>query len=83
MILTLPKTAALSHEDLLLIAAEHAQLLAAARASVASADLGESDPLIHVRHALAACGQMPPTGARPVVLLAQSAAALLPRRATP
>lgn len=54
-----------------LLAAEYGELLAAARASVAAAELGETDPLIHLRHALAAHGQMPAPGARPTQLLAQ------------
>ncbi|MDR8415084.1 hypothetical protein MTP10_40935 [Nonomuraea sp. 3-1Str] len=56
-----------------LLASEYAELLAAARASVAAAALGEGDPLIHVRHVLARHGQLPPAGARPVVLLAHPA----------
>ncbi|ACZ92015.1 hypothetical protein [Streptosporangium roseum] len=65
-------------EDLALIIAEYVELLAAARATVAAAALGEVDPLVHVRHALAAHGQLPPAGARPVVLLAQCAVPALP-----
>ncbi|MEV4753009.1 hypothetical protein AB0K21_42260 [Streptosporangium sp. NPDC049248] len=71
---------ALGYDDLVLLVAEHAELLAAARATVAAAALGEGDPLIHLRHALAAHGQLPPEGARPVVLLARcSAPTVLPR----
>lgn len=58
-----------------LLASEYAELLAAARASVAAAALGEADPLIHVRHVLARRGQLPLAGARPVVLLAHPAIA--------
>lgn len=71
---------ALDYDDLVLMVAEHAELLAAARATIAAAALGEDDPLIHLRHALAAHGQLPPEGVRPVVLLARcSAPTLLPR----
>lgn len=55
-----------------LLLAEHAELLAAARAAVAAADLGETDPLVHVRHALAAHGQLPAPGTSPAQLLAQA-----------
>lgn len=54
-----------------LLAAEHAELLAAARATVAAAELGEADPLIHLRHTLAAHGQLPAPGDQPAHLLAQ------------
>ncbi|MER5424391.1 hypothetical protein [Streptosporangium roseum] len=70
-----------SREDLVVLVAAYAELLAAARATVAAAELGEPDPLIHLRHALAAHGQLPPAGARPVVLLAQCAVPALPRLA--
>uniref|UniRef100_UPI003F49B386 hypothetical protein n=1 Tax=Streptosporangium sp. CA-256172 TaxID=3240076 RepID=UPI003F49B386 len=76
----LTRTTALGYDDLVLLVAEHAELLAAARATIAAAALGEGDPLIHLRHALAAHGQLPPAGARPVVLLARcSAPTVLPR----
>ncbi|MFI6889921.1 hypothetical protein [Streptosporangium canum] len=80
MTLTLTAKAGLSHEDLVLIASQHAQLLAAARATVAAATLGEADPLIHLRHALAANGQLPQAGDRPVVLLAQCSTPMPARR---
>lgn len=64
---------AVTAEDLALLVACYAELLAAARATVAAAQLGEVDPLVHIRHTLAAHGQLPPAGARPVVLLAQCA----------
>ncbi|MET8145683.1 hypothetical protein ABZU32_35730 [Sphaerisporangium sp. NPDC005288] len=62
-------------ERLVLLAAEHAALLAAARAGVAAAELGHPDPLAFIRHELAERGQLPPAGARPVELLAVTAAA--------
>ncbi|MDP9850329.1 hypothetical protein [Streptosporangium lutulentum] len=73
MTTVLTRRAALTRQDLVLLAAEYAELLAAARATLAAAERGESDPLIHVRHVLAKRGQLPPAGARPVVLLARSA----------
>ncbi|UBU19188.1 hypothetical protein [Nonomuraea gerenzanensis] len=72
-ITTIPPAQALSHNELLMLAAAYSELLAAARASVAAATLGEGDPLVYVREHLADHGQVPPVGARPVVLLAQSA----------
>jgi hypothetical protein len=68
-----PQVQALSHNELLMLAAAYSELLAAARASVAAAASGEDDPLVYVREHLADHGQVPPAGARPVVLLAQSA----------
>lgn len=56
-------------DRLALLTADHAELLAAARAAVAGQRLGEGDPLIHVRHVLDRHGQLPPEGARPVALL--------------
>ncbi|MEV4180698.1 hypothetical protein AB0J28_04535 [Streptosporangium canum] len=76
----LTSTYAVSREDLVVLVAAYAELLAAARATVAAAEQGEIDPLVHVRHALAAHGQLPPAGVRPVVLLAQCAVPALPRR---
>ncbi|MFI6513312.1 hypothetical protein ACIBCT_37400 [Streptosporangium sp. NPDC050855] len=74
----LTRNNALTRHELALLVAEYAELLAAARATVAAARLGEVDPLVHIRHALAAHGQLPPVGARPVVLLAACAAPALP-----
>lgn len=54
-----------------LLAAEYGELLAAARASVAAAELGEPDPLGYVRAVLEEHGQLPQHGARPSQLLAQ------------
>jgi hypothetical protein len=51
-------------------AALYLELLEAARASVAADRRGEVDPLIHVRHVLAAHGQMPPLDMTPAQLLA-------------
>ncbi|MFF5115034.1 hypothetical protein [Streptosporangium sp. NPDC000509] len=75
---TLTRQNTLTRQELALLVAEHAELLAAARATVAAAQLGEIDPLVHLRHALAAHGQLPPPGARPVVLLAACSAPALP-----
>ncbi|WP_188188081.1 hypothetical protein [Nonomuraea sp. SYSU D8015] len=55
-----------------LLVAEHAELLAAARAAVAAAERDEPDPLVHVRHVLTAHDQMPAPGAHPAQLLAQA-----------
>ncbi|SNT60593.1 hypothetical protein SAMN05216276_107827 [Streptosporangium subroseum] len=79
---TLTRHNTLTDQDLALQLAAYAELLAAARATMAAAALGEADPLIHLRHTLAAHGQLPPTGARPVVLLAQCTAPALPQRTT-
>ncbi|GGS97769.1 hypothetical protein GCM10010156_64960 [Planobispora rosea] len=80
MTATLTRQHAKTGEEVALIVAAYGELLAAARATFAAAALGEADPLIHLRHALAAHGQLPPDGARPVVLLAQSAVPLPSRR---
>lgn len=49
------------------------QLLAAARAEIAqTGDATEHGPLVHLRHALAAHGQLPPAGVTPAQLLAQA-----------
>ncbi|MEU4834147.1 hypothetical protein [Streptosporangium sp. NPDC023615] len=74
----LTRNNAMTRQELALMVAEYAELLAAARATVAAAQLGEIDPLVHLRHALSAHGQLPPAGARPVVLLAACAAPALP-----
>jgi hypothetical protein len=50
--------------------AEHADLLAAARATLAAARDGEADPLYYLRDALDAHGQLPGVGQHPVQLLA-------------
>ncbi|MEV4364594.1 hypothetical protein [Nonomuraea sp. NPDC049625] len=63
----------LGREELVMLAAAYSELLAAARASVAAAELGEADPLVYVREHLAEHGQLPLAGARPVRLLAQAA----------
>jgi hypothetical protein len=63
----------LTRNELVLLAAAYSELLAAARASVAAAALGEADPLVYVREHLAEHGQVPPLGARPSRLLAQAA----------
>ncbi|WP_246268869.1 hypothetical protein [Nonomuraea typhae] len=63
------------------LAADHSDLLANVRASVAAADQGAVDPLLFIRHYLAAHGQLPPKGARPTQLLAKTTVpALLTRR---
>lgn len=60
----------LTRHEVVLLMAEHAELLAAARASVAAEDRGEPHPLVHVRHVLAGHGQLPPEGMAPLTLLA-------------
>jgi hypothetical protein len=52
-------------------AAEHAALLAAARATLAAAVDGEADPLGYLRDALTAHGQVPEIGVHPAQLLAR------------
>lgn len=79
MTMTVTTTAAVTGVDpapadrtrLALLAAEHARLLAAARAAVAAAELGQPDPVALVRGLLASTGQLPPAGASPSELLAQ------------
>jgi hypothetical protein len=56
--------------------AEYADLLAAARASVAAAARGDADPVAYVRSLLAYRGQLPPDGASPLVILADARTAL-------
>lgn len=56
-------------ERLVLLAAAYAELLAHARAAVAAAERGESDPIGYVRDVLAGHGQLPPVGAQPARLL--------------
>ncbi|MET7339138.1 hypothetical protein [Nonomuraea sp. NPDC005650] len=63
----------LTRDELVMLAAAYSELLAAARASVAAAELGEADPLVYVREHLAEHGQLPPAGTRPMRLLAQAA----------
>ncbi|NAS22504.1 hypothetical protein GT755_12505 [Herbidospora sp. NEAU-GS84] len=66
----MPEVNAMTIADrLALLTAEHAGLLAAARAAVAGAQLGEADPLIYLRHELDRHGQLPPVGAVPMALL--------------
>lgn len=57
-------------DELLLLQAAHAALLAAARAAVAAERRGEPDPVAHLRYLLAETGQLPPVGARPARVLA-------------
>lgn len=70
---TVPQATALSHNELVMLAAAYSELLAASRASVAAAALGHADPLVYLRECLAEHGQVPPAGARPMRLLAQTA----------
>lgn len=56
--------------------AEYAQLLAAARASVAAEREGHRDPLVYVRAILTDRGQIPPIGAHVPALLAAIPVAL-------
>lgn len=58
---------------LALTRAEHADLLAAARATLAADRDGETEPLYYLRDELAARGQLPPKHLRPVELLALAA----------
>ena len=57
---------------LALTRAEYANLLAAARATLAADRDGEHDPLYYLRDELAAHGQLPPKHLHPVELLAQA-----------
>ncbi|GII89699.1 hypothetical protein Ssi03_76890 [Sphaerisporangium siamense] len=57
-------------DRLALLAAEHAALLAAARAVFAAIELEEIDPLGYLRDHLAERGQLPVDGARPSQILA-------------
>jgi hypothetical protein len=52
-------------------AAEHAELLAAARATIAAAHDDEADPLGYLREVLDAHGQLPEMGQHPAQLLAR------------
>jgi hypothetical protein len=70
-ITTAPQVQTMS--ELLTLAAAYSELLAASRASVAAAALGEADPLVYVRECLAEHGQLPLAGAYPSTLLAQTA----------
>ncbi|MFC7382194.1 ATP-binding protein [Sphaerisporangium rhizosphaerae] len=58
------------HDRLVLLTAAYAELLAHARAAVAAAEQGESDPIGYVRDVLVEHGQLPPAGVRPARLLA-------------
>ncbi|MEU5869580.1 hypothetical protein ABZ815_51045 [Nonomuraea sp. NPDC047529] len=73
MTITSPHARACSLSELVMLAAAYSELLAASRASVAAAALGEADPLVYLRECLAEHGQVPPAGARPMRLLAQTA----------
>jgi len=68
-------------QRLALLRAEHRELLASARASVAAARDGLADPLAFVRLALADRGQLPPAGMSPAAALAHAGLALLARTA--
>jgi anti-sigma regulatory factor (Ser/Thr protein kinase) len=68
--LTSTNTTQSDRDRLVLLGAEHAALLAAARAVFASIERGEADPLGYLRDHLAARGQLPAAGARPSQLLA-------------
>lgn len=56
--------------------AGYAELLAAARASVAAAARGDADPVGWVRGVLQERGQLPEPGARPVQVVADAQAAM-------
>lgn len=63
---------AIHHESDLEV--RYAQLLEAARAQIAeTGNVTEHGPLMHLRHALAKHGQLPPPGVTPAQLLAQAA----------
>jgi hypothetical protein len=59
---------------LALTRAQHADLLAAARATVAAARDGEADPIYYIRDELSAREQLPPRHLHAVELLALAAA---------
>jgi hypothetical protein len=59
-----------ARNQLALLRAGHAELLAAARAAVAAARDGAADPLVYLRGVLAKRGQLPPAGMRPPQILA-------------
>lgn len=62
---------AIHHESDLEV--RYAELLEAARAEIAqTGNVTDDGPLVHLRHALASHGQLPPTGATPTQLLAQA-----------
>ncbi len=61
---------------LALLQAEYARLAAAARAAVAAADAGESDPLAYVRSELARHGGLPPRNAAVTAMLADAVGAM-------
>jgi hypothetical protein len=56
--------------------AGYAELLAAARASVAAAARGDADPVAWVRGVLQDRGQLPEPGARPVQVVADAQSAM-------
>jgi hypothetical protein len=56
--------------------ASYAELLAAARASVAAAARGDADPAGWVRDVLAERGQLPPEGASPARVVADARSAM-------
>jgi hypothetical protein len=62
---------------LALLPAEHAWFLAAARAAVAAAREGASDPLVHVEAELACHGGLPPQGASVLAVPADARTAMM------
>jgi hypothetical protein len=64
-------------ERLALLRAEYAQLIAAARATVAAARAGASDPLVYVEAELARHGGLPPQGASVPTVLADACTAMM------
>jgi hypothetical protein len=56
--------------------AGYAELLAAARASVAAAARGDADPVAWIRGVLEDRGQLPAPGARPVQVVADARSAM-------
>lgn len=64
-------------QALALLRAEYAQLIAAARAAVAAALAGASDPLVYVEAELARHGGLPPQGASVPAVLADACTTML------
>lgn len=58
------------------LSAMYAELLAAARASVAAAACGDADPVAWVRGVLGEHGQLPEPGASPVRVVADARSAM-------
>jgi hypothetical protein len=70
-------TSAKDTPALALLRAEHARLLAAARAAAAAAREGAPDPLVYVEVELARPGGLPPQGASVLAILADARTAMM------